>query len=451
MDSISTEMKPTAPASGSGSGGWLRPILYLLVLVLFGAAGWRIYSNHKASADQAASQANALQARPTPVQAVPVESRPMPIYLNALGTVTPYNSVTVKARVSGQLEKVNFTEGQTIHAGQTILQIDPKPYKAALDQAKGTLAHDSALLKNAQAEYTRYKALFEAGIVSKEQLDLQQSNLGQYEGAIEADKAAIENTQLQLDWCTVQSPITGKLGLRLVDAGNIITANTTNLVIVNQVDPIAVYFTLPENQLPQVLGMLHEGRSLTVEAWDRGETAKIATGELLTADNQIDTTTGTGKLKAVFANPQETLFPNQFVNIHLILEERPNALVVPGAAIQTGTQGTFVWAVQPDNTVKNQSVKIALAEGQVTILDTGVTPGDKVVIDGADRLRNGASVIVSAPRAGRGGAAGAGAPASANPAAPWAGKAEGQAGAPGAATSQHAWPGKAGDQPRKKQ
>lgn len=448
MDLNSSEMKPSA--SGSGAGSWLRPIFYLVVLGLAGAVGWRVYSNHKASADLAASQANALQARPTPVQAVPVDVRPMPIYLNALGTVTPYNSVTVKARVSGQLEKVNFTEGQTVHAGQTILQIDPKPYKAALDQAKGTLAHDSALLKNAQAEYTRYKALFEAGIVSKEQLDLQQSNLGQYEGAIEADKASIENAQLQLDWCTVQSPITGKLGLRLVDAGNIITANTTNLVIVNQVDPIAVYFTLPENQLPQVLGMLHEGRSLAVEAWDRGETTKIATGQLLTADNQIDTTTGTDKLKAVFANPEEKLFPNQFVNIHLILEERPNALVVPGAAIQTGTQGTFVWAVQADNTVKNQPVKIALAEGQVTILDSGVNAGDKVVVDGADRLRSGASVIVSAPRQGRGGQAGGGAPGgnSGAPAPPWAGKKDGQGAAP-AAGGEHKWPGKAGDQPRK--
>ena len=409
--SSSSELNNLAPEPASHKLGWLRPIFYLLLLALVGAVGWRIYTNQKTAAATAASQAAALLNRPTPVQAVPVEQRPMPIYLSALGTVTPYYSVTVKARVNGQLDRVNFTEGQTVKAGQTILIIDPKPYKAALDQAKGTLAHDTALLKDAQAEYNRYKALYAAGVVSKEQLDLQESTQGQYLGAIESDKAGIETAQLQLDWCTVQSPITGKIGLRLVDPGNIITANTTNLVIVNQIEPIAVYFTLPENQLPQVLGMLHQGKSLVVEAYDRGDTTLLTSGKLLTADNQIDTTTGTDKLKAVFTNPDEKLFPNQFVNIHLVLENRPAALVVPSAAIQPGNQGTFVWAVQHDSqkntdSVKIQPVKVALAEGQVTILDGGVAPGTKVVIDGADRLRPNAGVIVSAPRAARTQAAG---------------------------------------------
>jgi multidrug efflux system membrane fusion protein len=387
--------------------GWIRPIIYLILIGLGAYIGWRVYSNQKAAAQNTANQANALLSRPTPVQAVPVEKRPMPIYLTALGTVTPYYSVTVKARVNGQLDKVNFVEGQEVKAGSTILVIDPKPYQAALDQAKGTLAHDQALLKNAQAEYTRYKALFEAGVVSKEQLDLDQSNEGQYEGAIDSDKAAIETAQLQLSWCYIQSPITGKIGLRLVDPGNIITANTTNLVIVNQFEPIAVYFTLPENELPQVLSTLHGHERLVADAYDRGDTVKLASGQLLTADNQIDTTTGTDKMKAVFSNTDEKLFPNQFVNIHLVMEERQDALVVPSAAIQTGTQGTFVWVVQPDNTVKLQLVKVALAEGQVTILDSGVAAGQKVVVDGADRLRPGGSVIVSVPKQ-RGGGQGAG-------------------------------------------
>ncbi len=359
---------------------------------------WRVYTNKQLAATQKENEANELMNQPVPVQAAQIERRPMPIYLTALGTVTPYYSVTVKARVNGQLDKVNFTEGQQVKVGQTIMVVDPKPFKAALDQAKGTLAHDVALLQNAQAQYTRYKALYDAGVVSKEQLDLDLSNQGQYEGQIAADKAAIETAQLQLDWCSIQSPIDGKIGLRLVDPGNIVTANTTNLVIVNQFEPIAVYFTLPENELPQVLNKLRGEQRLRAEAFDRGDTTQIATGELLTSDNQIDTTTGTAKLKAVFDNKDEQLFPNQFVNIHLVLEQRSSALVVPSAAIQSGSQGSFVWVVQPQNTVKMEPVKVALAEGQVTILDAGPAPGASVVVDGADRLRQDAPVVVSAPR-----------------------------------------------------
>jgi multidrug efflux system membrane fusion protein len=376
----------------------MRPLLYVVLIAAVSFIVWRVYTNKQLAATQKEVEANELLNQPVPVQAAQIERRPMPIYLTALGTVTPYYSVTVKARVNGQLDKVNFTEGQQVKVGQTIMVVDPKPFKAALDQAKGTLAHDVALLQNAQAEYTRYKALYDAGVVSKEQLDLDLSNQGQYEGQIAADKAAIETAQLQLDWCSIQSPIDGKIGLRLVDPGNIVTANTTNLVIVNQFEPIAVYFTLPENELPQVLNKLRGEQRLRAEAFDRGDTTQIATGELLTSDNQIDTTTGTAKLKAVFDNKDEQLFPNQFVNIHLVLEQRSSALVVPSAAIQSGSQGNFVWVVQPQNTVKMEPVKVALAEGQVTILDMGPAPGASVVVDGADRLRQDAPVVVSAPR-----------------------------------------------------
>ena len=389
------------PAHGHSSS-WLRIVFYLVLAGLLGAAVWRIYQNQQAAKKQSADQAAALVSRPVPVQVAAAEQKPMPIFVTALGTVTPYMSVTVKARVSGELMPVKFTEGQQVRQGETIMVIDPKPYKAALDQAKGTLAHDEALLKNAQAEYRRYKALFDAGVVSKETLDSDEAAQGQYQGAIESDKAAIENAQLQLDWCTIKSPINGRIGLRLVDPGNIITANTTNLVIINQFEPIAVDFTLPEGQLPDVLHKLITDKKMPADAFDRGDIRKLSSGYLLTADNQIDTTTGTDKLKAVFANSDQLLFPNQFVNVHLILENRPSALVVPSAAIQSGQQGSFVWVVQTDakgvTTAAIQPVKVALAEGQVTILDSGVQPGQKVVVDGADRLRPGQIVLVSQPR-----------------------------------------------------
>ncbi len=377
----------------------VRVIVYLVLLAALGLIVWRIHQNQSQAAANSAKQAAMLMNRPVPVQVVPTERKPMPVYLTALGTVTPYMSVTVKARVSGQLLPVQFTEGQEVRQGQTIMVIDPGPYKAALDQAKGNLLHDEALLKNAQAEYRRYTALFQAGVVSKETLDADEAAMGQYQGAIAADKAAVDNAQLQLDWCTIQSPINGKIGLRLVDPGNIISANTTNLVIINQLRPIAVYFTLPESQLPAVLHKLANDHQLSVDAYDRNDVQKIATGELLTADNQIDTTTGTDRLKAVFNNQDEALFPNQFVNIHLVMENRPNALVVPTAAIQSGVQGTFVWAIDKDasgnSVARIQPVKVALTEGQTTILDNGPDPGTGIVVDGAERLRPGQIVIVS--------------------------------------------------------
>jgi multidrug efflux system membrane fusion protein len=416
---MSTEGTPENPLAGNGfeqyhsspKGSWVRIVIYLILAAAVGLAAWLIYSNHQKAAAASASQAAALMSRPVPVQVAAAEQKPMPIFLTALGTVTPYMSVTVKARVSGELEPVRFTEGQQVRQGETIMVIDPRPYQAALDQAKGTLAHDEALLKDAQAQFKRYQALYTAGVVSKETLDADEATQGQYQGAIASDKAAIETAQLQLGWCTIQSPINGKIGLRLVDPGNIITANTTNLVIINQLQPIAVYFTLPEDQLPQVLRKLAADKRLSVVAYDQGDTQQLASGYLLTADNQIDTSTGTDKLKAVFDNRDQSLFPNQFVNVHLVMENRPNALVVPSAAIQSGNQGSYVWVVDNDaakqtSTARIQLVKIALAEGQVTILDSGLQPGQNVVVDGADRLRPGQ--IVTATAAPQRGARGAG-------------------------------------------
>ena len=424
---------PQHPSARKGS--WLRIVVYVVLLTVLGLIVWRVYQNQKQSAAASASQAAALLSRPVPVQVTAAEQRSTPIYLSALGTVTPYMSVTVKARVSGELLPVKFTEGQQVREGEVIMVIDPKPYQAALDQAKGTLAHDQALLNNAQAEYKRYKALYEAGVTSKETLDADEASQGQYQGAIEADKASIESAQLQLSWCYIHAPISGRIGLRLVDPGNIITANTTNLVIINQFQPIAVYFTLPENQLPQVLHKLAAEKKLPADAYDRGDTQKLAGGVLLTADNQIDTTTGTVKLKAVFDNRDEALFPDQFVNIHLVLEDRPNALVVPSAAIQTGLQGSYVWVVDSNakgvTTARIQPVKVVLAEGQVTILESGPQVGQNVVVDGADRLRPGQIVVMSTPRQRTGqGAAGQN-----------AGSGSGPFAAPGAANQHGAQPG----------
>ena len=395
---------PSAPRNS-----WVRIVIYLVLVIAAGLVVWKIIQGQKQTAASTASQAAALQSRPVPVQVAATEQKPMPIFLTALGTVMPYMSVTVKARVSGELEPVKFTEGQQVRQGQTIMVIDPRPYQAALDQAKGTLAHDEALLKNAQAEFARYKALYDAGVTSKEVMQTDEAAQGQYLGAIEADKAAVETAQLQLEWCTIKSPIDGKIGLRLVDPGNIIAAGTTNLVVINQMQPIAVYFTLPEDELPQVLRKLAAEKRLAVDAYDQNDTQKLATGYLLTADNQIDTTTGTDKLKAVFDNKDQALFPNQFVNIHLVMEERTNALVIPSAAIQTGTQGSYVWVVdhadaQGNGSARIQPVKVALAEGQITILDGGLQPGQNVVVDGADRLKPGQAVTssVAKQRGGQG-------------------------------------------------
>jgi len=408
---LPTFTSPHQPIERKGSA-WVRIVVYVVLIGLMGFVGWKVFQNQQLGKQQAQSQAKALAGQKVPVQVAAVQAKPMPIFLTALGTVTPYMSVTVKARVSGELLPVKFTEGQQVKQGETIMVIDPKPYQAALDQAKGTLAHDQALLKNAQAEFARYKALYAAGVVSKETLDADESAQGQYQGAIQSDNAAIETAQLQLDWCSIHSPIPGKIGLRLVDPGNIITANTTNLVIINQFQPIAVYFTLPEGNLPEVLKKLAADKRLPVDAYDQDDTKKLTSGYLLTADNQIDTTTGTDKLKAVFDNKDASLFPNQFVNIHLTLENRPNALVVPSAAIQSGIQGSYVWAVSTDDkgaaTAKIQQVKVALAEGQITILDSGVEKGQNVVVDGADRLRNGQAVTASVAQQHTGHGAGSG-------------------------------------------
>lgn len=340
---------------GPRKGGRRRMIVVLvLILLVAGFIVWRIHSNNAADADAAQKQAM-MANRPTPVQVMPVEQKTVPVYLTALGTVTPYNTVTLHSRVDGQLLQVNFREGQVVHKGQLLLQIDPRPYQATLDQALGTLAKDEANLKNMQAEAERYTALYQAGVVSKEQQQTQVSNQGQAAGSIKADQAAIEAARVNLGYTRIYSPIDGVVGLRQVDPGNIVHASdSTGLVVITQVHPIAVIFTLPEEQLPQVQQAMKGGQKLVVDAYDRNDSHKIASGTLLTIDNQIDTTTGTAKLKSVFDNSDGSLFANQFVNVKLILRQRPNATVVATAAIENGTQGDFVFVVNPGPTPQDK-------------------------------------------------------------------------------------------------
>lgn len=370
----------------------VRYLVLALVILAVGFGAWRIRSGRRQDAADAAQKQAAMTNRPTPVQVMAAQQRSMPIFLTALGNVTPYNTVALKARVTGELTRVDFIEGQQVHQGQTLMVIDPRPYQAALDQARGQLSHDQALVKNSTAQFARYQALFKAGVVSKEALDAQESTYGQYQGAIKTDEAAIETAALQVQYCTIVSPINGRIGLRLVDRGNLITANTTNLIVINQMQPIATYFTLPEDQLPQVFKKLAASQRLAVEAFDRSDVQKLATGYLLTADNQIDPTTGTAKLKAVFQNADNVLFPNQFVNVHLILEQKPDAIVIPVVALQHGTQGDFVWLLRDDKTVAMQPVQALLTEGSRTILQSGLAAGQTVIVDGADRLRPGSKV-----------------------------------------------------------
>jgi len=501
------ESTPARPAPGHHDappaqeapkkGSILRKIIIVLVIAAFvGLSVWKIVDNRKNAATQGAGPGGPGGGRggfggPTAVAAAPVMQRTMPIYYTALGTVTAYNTVTIRSRVDGQLLRVNVTEGQQVKQGQPLMLIDPAPYEAALAVAEGNLARDQATATNARQQATRYDQLYAAGVVSREQAQAQEAAAGQADGAVKADQAQIQTAKVNLSYTRINSPINGVVGLRQVDPGNIVSAaSTTGLIVITQMHPISVIFTLPEDQLPQVLKRTRSGQKLQVEAYDRSNTNLLSKGTLLTTDNQIDTTTGTAKLKAVFDNNDNTLFPNQFVNIRLVLENRPNAIVIPTAAVQSGTQGSFVYAVKKGNPPANadgqagpggagqaggqrqgggrrnqgqgggqgqgaqgqgaqgpgqgqaqqdphyvemRPIKIEATEGTLDIISSGLEPGEMVVTDGAERLRNNARVIVrpanpmtgsaimgdgqgGGGRRGQGGATGAGAPGSTAPA-----------------------------------
>lgn len=383
------------PAGGSRQlimrkGLWIIVGVVALAAVIGGALFRRnrVEAAQNKKADAAATQ------RPIPVVGAQVATRDMPVYLRGLGTVIAFNTVTVKSRVDGELVKVNFKEGQEVRAGDLLAQIDPRPYLVMLHQAEATQAKDEAQLADARINLERFTDLYRQGVIPKQQLDTQSALVAQLEGAVGADKAQIENAKLQLVYSRITSPISGRIGLRLVDPGNIVHATDTGgMLVITQMHPIAVVFTLPEDYIPAILQHMRKG-DLQVEAYGRDDKTKLATGQLLTLDNVIDPTTGTNKLKAVFENPERVLWPNQFVNMRLLLDVKKNATTVPVAALQTGNQGQFVFVVKPDKTVEVRLVKVGFTEANTASIDQGLAAGELVVTDGQDKLQPNSRVDV---------------------------------------------------------
>jgi membrane fusion protein, multidrug efflux system len=327
------------------------------------------------------------------VGVAPVERGDMPITLSQLGTVTPLAAVAVKTQISGYLMQIAFTEGEMVKTGDFLAQIDPRPYQVALDQASAQLAKDQALLTNARLDLQRYNTLVEQSSVSKQIRDTQGSLVAQYEATVKADQSLIDAQKLNLAYCRIISPLTGRLGLRQVDPGSYVQPSDANgIVVVTQLQPISVIFTLPEDNLPAVMKRLRGGAVLTVTAYDRTGTIELAQGKLATVDNQIDTTTGTVKLRAMFDNQQENLFPNQFVNVRLLVNTLHDVELVPKSAIQRGTPGAYVYVVKSDQTVAVRRVRLGPADEQRIAILSGLQPGDDVVVEGAGRLRDGARV-----------------------------------------------------------
>ena len=328
-----------------------------------------------------------------PVAVAPARTADFTVWINALGNVAARNTVTVRPRVDGQLSRVLFREGQLVKAGELLAEIDPRPFEVQVAQANGQLARDQAQLANARIDLERYRTLLKQDSIAQQQVDTQAALVRQFEGTIEADKGAVDNAKLQLSFTRITAPAAGRHGLRQVDAGNMVRQSDTNgIVVITQVQPINVLFSIPEDRLSAVLRRLQSGETVLIEAYDRDGKIRLATGKLVTVDNQIDPTTGTIKLKAEFANENQALFPNQFVNVRLQLDTLKGATVVPSSAIQRGSPGTFVYRLNDDNTVTMKVVKLGPVEGETTVVESGLVPGERVVIDGADKLRDGAKI-----------------------------------------------------------
>jgi multidrug efflux system membrane fusion protein len=408
------DRQPDLHSLGDGSSkpkksGWL----WILALIVLAAGGYYYYKSRPSSESKAAPAPGSRAAGIGPVSVAVTSAlkQNVPYFLSGLGTVTAFNTVTVKSRVDGQLEKVNFTEGQFVHEGDLLAEIDPRPFQVALEQMEGQLFRDQSQLDNARVDFKRYDKLAKEGVIASQQVDTQNATVGQLEGAVRADQAQIDNEKLQLVYCKITAPIGGRVGLRLVDQGNMIHATDPNgLVVITQVQPIAVLFTLPEDNLPEVIQHM-KSEQLSVEAYSRDDQSMLASGKLLTVDNQIDPTTGTVRFKAAFENHDLSLWPNQFVNTRLMLAVRKDAIVVPLAAIQRGTQGSYVYTVKAGK-ASMQAVKVDLTQGNIALIATGVSVGDQVVVDGQERLQSGTPVEVhdASPSGPAGGSAG-GAPA----------------------------------------
>ena len=388
---------------GSNKSRWAA---VLVVAIVAGAAYWfwqgREAANSGAPTASGARQQGPGGGRPgrfgaalAPVQAATATSEAVPRYLSGLGTVTAANTVTVRSRVDGQLLAIHFTEGQQVKAGDLLAEIDPSQFKVALAQAEGQLAKDRATLANARRDLARYQQLVKTNLVSRQELDTQQSLVSETQGTIKADEAAVASAQLQLNWSRITAPIDGRVGLKQVDIGNQISSgDTTGIVVLTQTHPIDVVFTLPENQIATVVQAQKAGKKLVVEAWDRTNKQKISEGSLLSLDNQIDVTTGTIKLKARFTNQDDALFPNQFVNARMLVDTEQNAVVIPTAALQMGNEGHFVWVLNDENKVSKHTVTPGIQDSLKVVINAGLSAGDRVVTDGIDRLTEGAKVEV---------------------------------------------------------
>ena len=381
---------PPEPRSSLRSALWLL----LLLLIVAGLVAWIVVRASYQSPPAGRFQSSG----PMPVGTAKVDKGEMPIVLTGLGTVIPLAMVTVKTQINGQLIDVAFKEGQTVKKGDVLAQIDPRPYQVALEQAEGQLAKDQALLKNAEIDLARYKTLLAQNSIARQTADTQASLVQQDRGTVQADQAQVDTQKLNLTYCRIVAPVTGRVGLRQVDPGNYVQVSDANgIVVITQLQPISVIFTLPEDNLPAVMKRLNTGAALAATAFDRAGATKLDTGALATVDNQIDPTTGTVKLRAVFDNKEQILFPNQFVNIRLLVDTLYDASIVPLAAIQRGAPGTFVYLVKPDDTVAAQPVNLGPNDTQNVAITKGLAPGQAVVTDGADRLKDGAKVRLVEP------------------------------------------------------
>lgn len=403
------------PTSGKAASHRPRLIAAALAVLLAGG-GWYWYHHRSAAAPDAQGAAAGAGARApgasgpggrggpggpgaqrSPVVVSTVARRNMDVILNGLGNVTPVANVTVRVQVSGPMLKVLFKEGQMVKAGDVLAEIDPRPFQAALDQAVGTLARDRALLENARLDQKRYRTLLAQDSVSSQQVDTQDALVRQYEGTVKTDQGNVDNARLQLGYTRVLAPVSGRIGLRQVDPGNIVSTTDTNgIALITQVAPIAVLYTIPEDNLPSVLRRLNAGEQLPVIALDRQARNKLAEGTLLTTDNQIDTTTGTVKLKAAFANADQALFPNQFVNVRLLAETLHGVLSIPANAVQRGNDGTYVYLVDKDEKAKRQRVELGTSENERVVVTKGLSAGQRVVVEGTDRLRDGTRLQIVA-------------------------------------------------------
>jgi multidrug efflux system membrane fusion protein len=382
---------------------WAVILAVLLALVLL---AWLLTPGK--AARSAAAGGRFAAGGPMPVVTAQARTGDMPITLIGLGTVSPLATVTVQSQISGQIMKIAFKEGQTVKEGDALIQIDPRPYQVALEQAEGALARDRALLANARVDLDRYQTLFAQDSIAEQQLATQKSLVAQDEGNVRTDQGQIDAAKLNLTYCHIVSPITGRVGLQQVNVGNYVTpAEPNGLVVVTQLKPITVLFTLPEDDIPPLMKQMHAGVTLPVTAWDRTNTTQLATGALQSIDSQIDTTTGTIRLKAIFPNADESLFPQQFVNVVLLLDTLKGATLIPQAGVQRGAPGTYVYVVNAaDQTVAVRKVTLGAGDAVNISITQGLAVGESVVVDGADKLKDGAKVLLRQAGGGTGGAAG---------------------------------------------